>query len=202
MEAINVPQLEIGIAGRAKELLMVAAEFLITDDSSLGEAADLIRQIKAAWTDADEERDRYVRPLFTATAEYNRQFKVVQAPLKDAENALKALMKTYQRVQQEKQRELEAKARKEQAELEAAAAERNEPAPPPAPPPPKVGPVRGEYGSKAILKEKWTYEITDKTLVPLKYLMVDDLAVKESIKTGARDIRGIRIFDEGVVAVS
>jgi len=209
MEAIQVPTLEIGIAGRAKELCLVAETFQVVDDATLGGAADLIRQIKAAWQQAEDERDTYVRPLFTAEREYNEQFKVVQSPLKDAESGLKNLMKAFQNLQRAAQQAAEAKQRKEQAEAEAAAAERNEPPPPPPPPPPpKPGPVRGEYGSKAVLKEKWVHEVVDKTMVPLKYLMVDEAAVRLAIKEGARDqvdapaIRGIRIYNEGTVAVS
>ncbi len=205
MEAIAVPQLEIGLAGRAKELCMVAEEFKIVDEKTLGEAADLIRQILAAWKSLDDERDSYVRPLFTAEREYNNQFKAVQDPLRGAETTLKKLMKVFQREQQVEHQRKEAELARQQREAEAVAAELNEPPPPPPPPPPpKPGPVRGAYGSKAILKEKWVHEVDDITMVPLKYLQVNDAAVKQAIKDGARDgaIPGIKIYDEGTVAVS
>ena len=118
---------------------------------------------------------------------------------------------TFQRAEQKKIDDAaaaQAKAQdKAEAEYEASlelAEEANEPAPepppPPPPPPPSVAPAYGNYGAKATRKSKWVHEVADKTEVPLKFLMVDDKAVKAAIRDGVRDIPGIRIFDEGSMA--
>ena len=39
-------------------------------------------------------------------------------------------------------------------------------------------------------------------MVPLRYLTVDDVAVKQAIKEGLRQIPGLKIFDEGQSAIS
>lgn len=202
MEEINVQTVEIPLAGRAKELCMVALDFKIVDDETLGNAADLTRQIKAAYSATEELRDQYTRPLFTAQREYNDQFKAVTDPLKESEILLKALIQKYQAAALAKQREVEALQRQEQLKAEAEAAEKNEPPPPPLPPPPKPGPIRGSYGSKATIKERWVFELVDKTMIPFKYLAVDEKAIRASIKAGEREIAGLRIYNEGSVAIS
>lgn len=46
------------------------------------------------------------------------------------------------------------------------------------------------------LTKTWTYEITNTSLVPREYLMVNEAAIKAAIKGGTRDIPGVRIFQK------
>lgn len=219
----DVPQVEIALAGRAAELVMAANDLLVTDEASQKNAIDLTAQIKAAFDLIETDRDDLVRPLFTLTRGYNGQFKAVTDPLQAAEKKLKTLILAFQRAEQKKiddaaaaqakaDREAQEKYEREQAEHEAAqeAADVGEedvtiptapvPPPAPAPPPPTNAPAYGNYGAKATAKQKWVHEVEDLSAVPLKYLTVDDRAVKQAIKDGVRKILGVRIFDEGVVA--
>lgn len=49
--------------------------------------------------------------------------------------------------------------------------------------------------------ERWTFEIVDATLVPRKFLTVDEKRIREEIKLGAREghIPGVRIYKEANV---
>ncbi len=42
--------------------------------------------------------------------------------------------------------------------------------------------------------KRWTFEVTDPELVPRQYLHPDASKIQEAVKTGTRDIPGIRIF--------
>lgn len=48
---------------------------------------------------------------------------------------------------------------------------------------------------KGITK-RWTFEITDESLVPREYLMVDEKKIREVVTAGSRSIPGIRIFQQ------
>lgn len=50
------------------------------------------------------------------------------------------------------------------------------------------------------ISKRWVFAVEDKKLIPRHFLAVDDKAVKEAIKNGARSIPGIRIYqEEGLV---
>lgn len=195
-------QVEIPMAGRAKEWVLVADAFKINDDKTMGEAADLARQMKAALDDIEAQRDSLVRPLFTAEREYNKQFGIVTDPLKKAGDHIRALIKNFDRERMQKHREAWEKQKEEHVKVAAEASENDQPEPVPPPPTPKPGLVRGAYGSKAVIKEKWIHELEDIASVPLKYLTVDAAAVKAAIKDGVREIPGLKIYDDGQVAIS
>lgn len=51
------------------------------------------------------------------------------------------------------------------------------------------------------IKKLWKFDILDAQAVPRQYLMVDDRLIREAISIGAREIPGVRIFQEAVLAV-
>jgi hypothetical protein len=62
-------------------------------------------------------------------------------------------------------------------------------------------------GVKASAKTEWAFEITDASAVdlePLRYLLkrdAVDAAVKQFVKNGGRQLRGVRIFEKVVAAI-
>ena len=48
-------------------------------------------------------------------------------------------------------------------------------------------------------RKSWTFEVVDLSLVPRSCLMVDEAHVQRMIKSGLRDIKGIKIFEEETV---
>lgn len=188
-------------AGHAKELVEAANGFEIKNDEDLGRAADLTNKCDAVFKDIDKQRDSYVRPMFECERHFNAHFKAITEPLKATETRLRAMMRDFRQFQKRETDKEAAEQRRVQREMEAAAKESGE-APPPPPPPAQLKPVSGQMGGKATLKQKWVHELVDITEVPLRFLMVNDAMVKQSISGGARgrEIPGIRIFDEGTVA--
>ena len=85
------------------------------------------------------------------------------------------------------------------------AAEKGEPAAPMEPEvtaPVVVAPVvpvqkvfRSETGSSVHLRKDWVWDVWDISLIPGKYLVVDKVAVNQAIKSGIREIPGIRIYE-------
>lgn len=56
--------------------------------------------------------------------------------------------------------------------------------------------TRSQSGALAGLREHWTYALLDITKVPAAFLMVNDAVVKAAIKSGTREVPGLRIFAE------
>ncbi len=208
---INVPgqneiatKLEIVHVGQAKELVEAAAGFKIDNDTDLGRASDLTNKIKAVFKEVEEQRDSFTRPLFECQREFNGQFKGVTDPLKTAENHLTACIKGYRQHQRMLEQQAAAQQQKEQRAAEREAKKAGE-APPPPPPPPVTTPVTGALGGKSTYVENWKHKLVDITEVPLRFLMVDEDAVKAAIKAAPKtndgkpplSIPGREIYDHG-----
>ena len=56
--------------------------------------------------------------------------------------------------------------------------------------------TRGVGGALTALKTVWTYEVEDITKVPTHLLQVNDAAVRAAIKQGAREVPGLRIWND------
>ncbi len=55
--------------------------------------------------------------------------------------------------------------------------------------------IRTEAGSSSQRKV-WTFEIMDRTLVPILYLKINEQAIRDAIKMVVRHIPGVRIFED------
>lgn len=60
--------------------------------------------------------------------------------------------------------------------------------------------TRTETGS-GHLRMDWVHEVVDPMLVPRKYLIVDDKAIRADIKAGIREIPGCRIFEKPIMNI-
>lgn len=49
------------------------------------------------------------------------------------------------------------------------------------------------------ITNRWTFEVTDESLVPRQYCEVSDSLINKAIKEGIRDIPGVRIFQEQTI---
>lgn len=57
--------------------------------------------------------------------------------------------------------------------------------------------AKGVLGSTTTLGEKWTFELVDFAAVPNDLKILDEKAVRARIAQGAREIPGLRIWNEG-----
>lgn len=208
--ALDVPH-----EGLAKELVETAKTVTVSDVESAEKASDLARRIKAVFNKIEDARKNLTAPLRAQEKSINGRFKSVADLLTTAEGDIKALLLAYQREEQRKADEL----RRQQAEAERKRQEEEQrkaeearaagQAPPPVaepPPPPPVAEaprtLRGEMGSVSSIRENWTYEVVDLSIVPFAYVQVNHAAVMEAVKKGGvREIAGLRIFNKGSVSI-
>lgn len=56
--------------------------------------------------------------------------------------------------------------------------------------------LSGEYGSTGYASKRWTFEVENLADVPRHYMTIDETAIREAIKSGIRDIPGLRIYQD------
>lgn len=154
----------------------------------------------AAAAQAALERDAAIAKRAAATPD-ERLAEIIAAPAGEFPDDVVAVC---QAEQQRRQADAAQRAAQEQAAAAAEAEHRAAQAPvmvatPIVPEP--VGPRRTSGGSVSTPKT-WKFEITDAAALPAAYLMPDEKAIREAVKAGARQIPGVRIYEDISVRVS
>jgi len=189
------------------------APAVIDSDETAGRVTDLIRLIGAATKASETARVSEKEPHLEAGRAVDGWFKKISDPLAKAKAKVQGPLDTYLRQKEaaeRQRREAEAKALREAAEREAAAmqteaqmnaavaieeraAEAQEAA---QAKPAELARTRGDYGGLATLRTTWDFEIVNAAAVPREYLIVNDAAIRAAVKSGAREIAGVRIFEK------
>jgi len=195
----------------------------VTDEASQNEAITMAGQAKKLATAIEKKRKEVIEAPSEFVKTVNNFVKVFRDTLDEIERKLKAGIQAHMtkvqmeqreaqeraRIEAEKiQRELDARAAALNAQREAEArkaAEKGEPATPMEPEviaPVVVAPVvpvqkvfRSETGSSVHLRKDWVWDVLDISLIPGKYLVVDKVAVNQAVKSGIREIPGMRIYE-------
>lgn len=178
-----------------------------TDDDASNVVAVLGRIVGARRL-ADEQRKAITKPLNDRKREIDNRFKELAGPLEGAERALKDALAAHRRkVEGERRARIareERNRRERQArENERAEKEHREPARHEAPridPEPEATMRSG--GHAATVRKVWKYELLDVAELPREYLTADLPAIRKAVNDGARDIPGVRIYEDDQVAVS
>lgn len=205
----------VAIKPEANKLTEFARAVVIKTAVQYTAAAGFLKSIKGMLATIEEARTRVTKPLLAAQREVNTQAKEAMAPLQTAELQIKSAMTKFdqeqERLRREEQARADAAARKEQerlqqraaaanasgrvekaAELEQRAATVTAPA------------IQRERPKVAgiVTRQVWKFEVTDPSLVPREYLMVDEAklgAVVRALK-GDTTIAGVRVWPEQSIA--
>jgi len=212
----------LGYHARISELLASTARVPTElNDELAGKVGDLCKQVRAIEQAVDGVRMKHNRQLLDAQRSLKGKSDGMLAPLlqalapirqrldrfvadqaRKAEEARRAAAEAARKAQEEEQRRRD----------EAAAAGRTEEAhapmpviePAPAPPAPIM---RGDLGSTVSARSVWHHEIEsvrqlpDRLLKHPRVLEALDKVVAAEIRSGARDIKGVRIWEEKAAAV-
>lgn len=205
---------EARIVSTVAELCEVASFTPVKSHDELSKATDLVKLIKTRHKEYDTERTGLVKPLNDTVDKINARFKTILAPLKAAEDGIKAKMLSFQQEEGRKAAEarlvMEEHARKEREEAERLAAESDRaplplamaaPLPEPAP---AAKTAYGSYGGVSTVKKLWTWELLDIAELAASrpdLLMVDAVKVNAEIKGRGGDIPGLRIFERETIAI-
>ena len=192
------------LLARSAAITEKAASIQVVDDISQGNAVSFLGNVAKALKAVTERRRFFVDPLNAQVKAVNGLFAEFTEPLEQADKLVRGKVLTYQ--QQEQQRA----AAERQAALAAAAVED---VPVPKVDGQMVNVDTGEvveaaattvraFDGQATFRERWTFEVTDPTLVPDTFKMVKEKAIGAAVKSGVREIAGVRIYSVQEMAVT
>jgi len=188
----------------------------IADDFICGHASDLAKAIKGAEAATDKKRVEIKAPVLHAARLIDGAGKTLLDPARGAVAVIEKRIADYLREKETRLRAAAvAEAQRLALEAEAAIAAANESNSEEAigeavavmdaatkaeahasAPALELTRTRGLGGSITGLRDNWVYEIVALHAVPQHMLRVNDAAVKLAIKQGAREIPGLRIFND------
>lgn len=217
----EAPQNEIAtVDGALVEIKSRFEMHKIETDADLSVAGSLLKEVRDYVKRIEDVRQRLVKPLNDHVKNINADFKPRTEAAKEIETGIVRAMKQYNDAQQAK-READAKAARdaetarlrEEAERLAAAAvdlksdrvldtavkveakaAKLDAAPV------RVQQTFGNDTAKTTFRKVWRFEIIDREAVPREYLEVSEPKVKMAVTAGAREIPGIRIFEDSTIA--
>jgi len=180
------------------------------DDETIYEATDFGKKITKLVKDVDLARKAATEPLKAAISQTEAPYKNLAAELAKIKRTLDSKMSGYLSEKRKKQEELERIERERQAEAlrkaqEVAAmdgkvedvqaievaVEHVETAPIKS-----AASVRGFTGASASSRKIWKYEITEPDLIPRNYCEPSAAKINAAVKSGVREIPGVRIYEE------
>ena len=167
----------------------------INDDFTAGHAADFARDLKASANALDEKRTQIKKPVLHAQRLIDGFARKLSDRVASAVREVEARVTAYLKVKEAEARaklEAEEAARAAVADDIALATLDQETAATAL----ELTRTRGVGGALTALKTVWTYEVEDITKVPTHLLQVNDAAVRAAIRSGMRDIPGLRIVNE------
>ena len=212
-EDLDRPQSDTGksISQRVAELLESAQKApAIDSDTVAGKVGDLCKMASDVSKRIEAEREKHNRPLLNAQRSLKAKADGIYAPLA-AEIArlrtgLNAFMAEQARKADEERRAREAEARRQQ-EAARAAAQPDEPLPPIVAEKVDAPVARGDLGSRVGTRTVWKHEIESVRQVPDRLLkhpkVVEALSsvIGAEIRSGIREIKGVRIWSEREASV-
>ena len=190
--------------GEVSTLCQRADAWVILSDSDVKDATEDLVVIKGLKTALEEKRKEYTQPINEHLKSVNDAFKEFTEPLSQADKVTRGKVLTYE-AEGERQRQEqmdinrlreEAAQREMQLKGELTESVNLVTVQPEAP-----AHYRTAFGTLGKAKvKKW--EVTDLSLVPLEYLIIDSAKVGKVVRAGLSSIPGIRIWEEEQLRVT
>jgi len=195
----------------------------VTDAVSYDTAVTFLKEVNNKLKDFKAQRDKYIKPMKDSIKAIDERLKEPIKLLEDTDTTLRQKLNTYLsevRKREEERLALERKKREDEAirqldNLEQAKTQAGE---------------YDEVTQKAIQRtienkqnkaieatvsqEKvnlstnsasvsmvWDFEVIDKSKLPLEYLKVDEVAIRNAIRNGQREIAGVKIFQKPQISL-
>lgn len=195
------------------------AKVVVVDDSTKTKAMEVARDAKTIEKRIEEIRTTLVKPLNDRVKEINKYAKDLMSPIDEVTaNAKHELRKWEMKLEKERQEQI-AKAESERKAAEAAAKAEaeldgmfggTEAAQSQIMAEAKVTDISVAHAAKVASIEQnkvsgarkvWTFQITDESLIPREFLVVDEKKIRAAMNAGTRHIAGVNIFQETSIAI-
>jgi hypothetical protein len=161
---------------------------VIETKDDLVNATELSVKIKKKIDELEEERLEYTAPLNVVLKKINSGFKELTVPLGDAFKEIKKLMLDYrERKEQERaeaERQMQNSTNSSELIVETVIPDS----------------IESRSGESRTTR-RWVFVIVNEKEVPREYLTTNDKKIDEAIKSGIREIRGLKIYQEKGISV-
>jgi len=181
-----------------------ATRFEINDATSNQKATGVLSEIARRKKKTVDARMFMTRPIDESKKNIMNFFKPFIEQYDKATAIIKGKAKDYYLAEEEKAKEAEKKRLiaeiKREEEIRKAQEENREPVIDEIPAIPEVKApektVRGVAGGSMTFKKHWKHEVINPELVPKEYFIIDESLIREAIRNGAREISGVRIYED------
>lgn len=190
----------VKIQDQLPTLLEKAKNFQVVSDADLETGAKVMSWFSTQLDKLEARRLFFVKPIDQHVRNMNTFFRGIRVPLEDAKKIVADKMLDYRRKKQEaadKEAERVRKLSEKKAEKLGVAVED---LPPAVVPQPKVEAPAKSVGDTTFSKV-WTFELVDLAKVPTQYVELNEQAVRAAIRSGVREIPGVKIFEKEQMSV-
>ena len=156
---------------------------VIKTDKDLTSAIDFLVRVKKRLKETEEERLSYTKPINESLGKLNARFKELSGPLKEAERSVKDGILVYRKIKEDQRSKDEADLIKKNGNADITLADR-------------VPDIMESKTGEIRTRKTWTFKVVDMKKVTRDWLVVDERKVKEAIKSGERNIKGLEIYQE------
>ena len=205
----KILEIKKDVAGLEKKMETIA----VTEERHVVEATEFLASIKGRIERVEELRKFFVGPLNEQVKTINGMFKEQLAPLAAIDEKVRSVVSAYKLAEIKKEREEEVK---KAAKLEKENAKRAKAGKEKVIVPVEVAPKRGTTikteSGKMTEKVVWEFEVEDVHKIPLKIRkkILDEALkkgvvksiVKKEVVAGAREIAGVRIYENVTLSVT
>jgi len=184
------------------DIIMQAENQQIETQNDVDDTNVIIKQISGQVKMIEEKRKTFTQPLNQSLKEINKTFKELTKPLLDVKNILSQKVMAWRRKEQEKIREEEQRIAKEEERRrkiqEAHKAKGHEVSEPVV----MKRPDTLKETDTTQTRKVWKFEITDPTRVPREYMTINEAKIRNVVRSGIREIPGVRIYQEEIMVVN
>jgi len=190
----NISTTEIAeIQKSTHPLVTRSEEIVIASEEDQYNASKFLQEVQIALKNIEAKRVSFTQPLNESLRNINATFKEIAYPLEKAKATVSNKVLSWRRAEQERIAKEEERRRK----IQQAHEEKGHNVAPP---------VVMERPQNTVgytqSRKVWKYKITDFSKVPDQYKGLNQIAVNEAIREGVREISGLELYQEEVLAVS
>ena len=191
MKELSEQQIQT-VKSKVSSLVERANSFIVETIEDVSSASEFLKTIKGMENKVEEKRLEFIQPLNQSLKAINDTFRKLRMPLEQVRKSLSNKILSWRKEEEEKIRKEEERRRKIQEAHKKAGHEIKEVV--------ELEKVKATIGSTRT-KKVWTFEIVDFSKVPDSYKELNSVAVNQAIRTGVREINGLKIFQKEQLSI-
>ena len=185
------------IQNESQSFIAMANNHLVVDQEGADKANSILQNITQGLKQIEAKRKTFTAPINQSLKEINKTFKDVVAPIEDAKRSLMSRLMDWRRKEQARidaEREKAAKEEERRRKIQEAHAAKGHNVKEEITPVAKPVPFSMNDTTKTRLT--WTYDIEDESKVPREYLEVNRPSITAAVRSGVRQIEGVKIYQK------